>query len=66
MVFIWDFDIKKLRKTEEGRRIILQRQIDYGVDKYEKIDLAEVKKNWDKLHWTPRRKKLFQLLIWGK
>jgi len=30
------------------------------------IKLAQVKKNWKKLDLFPRKKRLFQLLIWGK
>lgn len=68
MSFIWDYDVKKLKKSKQGKLLILERQINYGVypsDK-EKISLKEVKRNWDKLHLEPLRKKLFQLLIWGK
>lgn len=68
MVMIWDYDIKKLRKTKQGRLLILERMINYGIyhkDK-DKIDLKEVKKNWDKLQIGPRRRRLLQLLIWGK
>ena len=65
---IWDYDINELRKTESGRLLILERQINYGMflsDK-DKIKLSEVKKNWKKLQLDPDRKKLFKLLIWGK
>lgn len=48
MVLIWDYDIKELKKTEEGRIKILERMINYGPGK-EKIKLADVKKYWDKL-----------------
>ena len=66
MVFIWDYDIKELKKTESGRRLILERKINYGPDKGEKIKLSEVKKNWDKLHLHTLARRLFELLIWGK
>lgn len=68
MPFVWDYDIKKLRKTKSGRLLILERQINYGIypsDK-EKIDLKEVKKHWKELNLDPDRKRLFELLIWGK
>ena len=66
MVLIWDYDIKELEKTESGRIKILERIINYGLDKGEKIDLAKVKKYWHKLHlFTPQRR-LMELLIWGK
>lgn len=66
MPFIWDYDIKKLRKTKSGRLLILERMINYGPDKGEKISLSEVKKNWNKLRLDPLRKKMMKLLIWGK
>lgn len=68
MPFIWDYDINELKKTKSGRLLILERQINYGIypsDK-EKIDLKEVKKHWKELNLDPDRKRLFELLIWGK
>jgi len=68
MVFIWDYDRKELEKSERGRILILERQINYGfyLSDKEKIKLADVKKYWDKLNLEPRRRRLFELLIWGK
>lgn len=66
MPFIWDYDINKLKKTKSGRLLILERMINFGPDKGEKISLAEVKKNWDKLHLDPLRERMMKLLIWGK
>ena len=66
MVMVWDYDIKKLKKSKLGRILLLERQINYGVDKGKKIKLSEVKKNWHQLHLKPQRKRLFELLIWGK
>lgn len=66
MPFIWDYDINKLKKTKSGRLLILERMINYGPDKGEKISLPEVKKNWHKLHLDPLNKRLMELLIWGK
>ena len=65
MVFIWDYDIEELKKTEQGRILILERMINDGSEA-EKIKLAEVKKYWDKLHLYPLRQRLFELLIWRK
>ncbi|TSC66793.1 MAG: Uncharacterized protein CEO21_8 [Microgenomates group bacterium Gr01-1014_80] len=65
---VWDYDINKLKKSKQGRLLILERQINYGMypsDK-DKISLSEVKKNWKKLNLDPDRRKLFKLLIWGK
>ena len=65
MVFIWDYDIKELKKTEAGRILILERMINYGPGK-EKIKLADVKKYWDRLDLYHVRRLLLELLIWGK
>jgi len=68
MVFIWDYDKKELAKSEQGRILILERQINYGfyLSDKEKIKLKDVKKYWDKLNLEPSRRRLFELLIWGK
>ncbi len=66
MVKMWDYDIEELKKTEQGRIMILERMINYGPDKGEKIKLADVKKYWERLDiYTPQRR-LLELLIWGK
>ena len=64
--YLWDYDEKELKKTERGRIFILERMINYGPGKNEKIKLALVKKYWDKLDLFPIRKRLLELLIWGK
>lgn len=68
MVHLWDYDEKVLRKSKRGRIFLLERLINYGIyrsDK-EKIDLSEVKANWDQLQLDPARRRLFEFLIWGK
>ena len=66
MPFIWDYNIDELRKTASGRLLILERMINFGPDEGEKISLKKVKKNWNKLHLDPLKRRLFELLIWGK
>lgn len=66
MVMLWDYDRKELEKSEKGRIFILERMINYGPDNGEKIKLADVKKYWDKLELFSLRKRLMELLIWGK
>lgn len=66
MAMVWDYDINELKKTESGRLLILERMINYGPDEGEKISLSMVKKNWNKLHLDPLKKRLMKLLIWGK
>lgn len=68
MVFVWDYDVDELKKSEKGRLLLLERQIDGGVylsDK-EKISLKEVKKNWDQLQIDSAKRRLLEMLIWKK
>lgn len=64
--YLWDYDEKELEKTEEGRIFILERMLNYGPGKGEKIDLELVKKYWGRLGLFPDNKRLLELLIWGK
>ena len=68
MVFIWDYDINELKKTKQGRLLILERMINFGPSEGEKIPLKEVEKNWDILkdRLEPRRRRLFEFLLWEK
>lgn len=66
MAFLWDYNKKELEKTEQGRIKLLEREINYGPEKGKKIKLSEVKKYWDKLDLFLLRKRLLELLIWGK
>lgn len=65
-MFLWDYDKKTLEKSESGRLLLLERMINYGPQKGEKIKLSQVKKYWDKLELFPIRKRLLELLIWGR
>lgn len=64
-MFLWDYREKDLKKSASGRRLILERMINYGPGR-RKISLKEVKKNWNLLDIDPLRRRLFKLLIWGK
>lgn len=68
MPFLWDYDIEEVKKSKSPRAkiLLLERQINYGVDSGEKIKLADVKKYWDDLQLFPRKRRLFEYLIWGK
>lgn len=68
MSFIWDYDINELKKTKSGRLLILERMINYGPSKGEKISLSQAKENWEKIkeNLFPLQKQLLELLIWGK
>jgi hypothetical protein len=65
MSYLWDYDRKVLERTEKGKILILERMINYGPGD-EKIKLSRVKKYWNKLNLFKTRKRLFELLIWGK
>ena len=65
MVYMWDYDINELKKTEAGRIKILERMINYGPGK-EKIKLSDVKKYWNQLDLYEPQKHLLELLIWKK
>lgn len=64
--YLWDYDYDELKKTEQGRIKILERKINYGQGEGEKINLADVKKYWEKLELNYLARRLFELLIWGK
>lgn len=66
MAFVWDYDKKELEKSESGKILLLERDINYGPEKGKRISLSEVKKHWDKLNLFPLNKRLLELLIWGK
>lgn len=63
---VWDYDVNTLKRSKKGRLLLLERSINYGPEKGEKISLSEVKKNWDKLDLFKLQKRLLELLIWGK
>jgi len=68
MVLIWDYDIRELKKTREGRILILERMINYGIypGDRDKISLSQVKKYWNRLAIDADRRRLMHYLIWGK
>lgn len=66
MAYLWDYDEKKLEKTEKGKIFILERKLNYGPGNKELIKLSQVKKYWHKLNLFPLRRRLLELLIWGK
>lgn len=65
-MYLWDYDKKTLQKSKGGRLLMLERMINYGPEKGEKINLSQVKKYWSKLQLFKLQKKLLELLIWGK
>ena len=65
-MYLWDYDKKTLQKSKQGRILLLERMINYGPEKGEKIKLSEVKKYWGKLQLFTLQKRLLELFIWGK
>ncbi|OGK29610.1 hypothetical protein A3I56_01110 [Candidatus Roizmanbacteria bacterium RIFCSPLOWO2_02_FULL_43_10] len=63
MKSVWDYDPEELKKTEQGRILLLERQINYGPEKGAKINLDDVRKYWDKLNLFPKRRKLLELFL---
>lgn len=66
MAFLWDYDRKDLQKTKQGRLLLLERMVNYGPEKGEKIPLNQVKKYWGELNLFPKSKRLMEFLIWKK
>lgn len=64
-MLLWDYDRKKLEKSQNGKILLLERLINFGPGK-EKIKRALVKKHWTKLNLLPNRKRLLELILWGK
>lgn len=65
MHIFWDYREKDLKKSEWGRKLILERMINYGPGR-RKISLSAVKKYWNELDIDPLRRNLLRYLIWGK
>ena len=64
MNYLWDYDKNDLKQTGAGRIKILERMTNYDPDKGEKINLTEVRKNWDKLSLYRLQKRLLELILW--
>ncbi len=67
MVFIWDYNSKKIRRR--GKEYIiwkLTRQINYGLQPGEKINATQLKKYWRFVKVDPQRKAMFRNLLWPK
>lgn len=60
---VWDYNTEELMKSERGRILFLERQINYGPEEGDVIKLSDVKKYWNKLNLFPKRKKLMELFV---
>ncbi len=66
MIHLWDYHPKTLKKSASGKKLMLERAINYGTRGKKTIRLSDVKKYWNTLSLYPKQRKLFSLLIWGK
>lgn len=66
MIHLWDFNKKDIQHTKSGKKLLLERAINYGTQGKKIIRLRDVKKYWHTLKLYPKQRKLFSLLIWGK
>lgn len=68
MPYLWDYDLEEIKKakSERAKIFLLERQINYGAFGSEKVKLSQVKKYWEKLNLEPKRRRLFEFLLWGK
>jgi len=66
MAFVWDYSPEKIKKTKQGRILLLERDINYGPEKGRKISLKKVERNWDRLNLSLKAKRLMELLLWGE
>src|SRR3989338_8388594 len=58
MVLIWDYDEKELRKTKEGKRLILERMINNGIYLKDKEKISAIS-YMGKIVFTPFQKMVF-------
>lgn len=65
MAFLWDYLVEEIKKKKQGRLLLLERDVNFGPSKNDKIPLDQVKKYWGKLNLFPKSKRLMELLIWG-
>lgn len=66
MPLIWDYNKSQLKKSKKGKLLLLERLINFGPRSNEKIKLSQVKKEWNKLHLFTNKRRLMELLLWGK
>lgn len=65
-MYNWNVDLSSVnKKTQEYRIWYLNQLINFGLNG-EKLDLNEVKRNWNELSLDPKRKVFLRFLIWNK
>jgi hypothetical protein len=68
MTHVWDYSVEELKKSSRGKLLLLERKINGGVylSDEEKISLKNVRENWDRLQIDPAKRRVLEMLIWGK
>jgi hypothetical protein len=62
----WSVDLKSLSKNPKSAEIWkLEQAVNFGLNG-KKINMALVKKYWNKLHLDPARKEFLKFLLWPK
>ncbi|MEK7618308.1 MAG: hypothetical protein AAB410_04120 [Patescibacteria group bacterium] len=62
----WSTDTTKLQKDPEALRVWqLEQQVNFGLDKNERINEQELRRHFLKLQIDPDRRKLFELLLYA-
>lgn len=61
----WSVDIEQLKKNPVQYTVwTLEQQINFGLGK-KRINKAQLKKHWTKLHLDPPKKNYLKFLLWG-
>lgn len=60
---LWDYDKKTIDRGTLGRRFILERMINFGLNG-KKLKKEEVKKHFKYLKLDPDKKEFLKLLLW--
>ncbi|MFY9484064.1 MAG: hypothetical protein WAP74_00365 [Patescibacteria group bacterium] len=64
---VWDYNLAKVRKRSPAyRKWRLERLINYGLDRGDRISAKELKRYWAELKISPQRRALLKDLLWQK
>jgi len=65
---IWDYDKKAVQKSKTGKKMLLERLINFGIYRTDKkkIRLRDVKRYWYDLALEPKRRRVLSFFLWGK
>lgn len=60
---LWDYDRKTIKKGILGKRFILERLINFGLNG-RKLNKKEVKKHFKYLRLDPKKRDFLKLILW--